>query len=83
MVNHRQVLAYMTWRDFGWRLHSRLGVDFRKKGAEARRRLYSFQDIYVTLIKLDLMCVWVLEQQTLLPVTRRSHIASRTCIERY
>ena len=47
----------MTWRDFGWRLHSRLGVDFRKKGAEARRRLYSFQDIYVTLIKLDLMCV--------------------------
>ena len=51
----RQVLAYMTWRDFGWRLHSRLGVDFRKKGAEARRRLYSFQDIYVTLIKLDLM----------------------------
>ncbi len=50
----------MTWRDFGWRLHSRLGVDFRKKGAEARRRLYSFQDIYVTLIKLDLMCVGAL-----------------------
>ena len=51
-----QFLAFLSWREFGWRLHSRLGVDFRKKGAEVRRRLYSYQDIYVTLIKLDFMC---------------------------
>jgi len=66
-LKRRQVLAYMTWRDFGWRLHSRLGVDFRKKGAEARRRLYSFQDIYVTLIKLDLMCAAAVRQTLPLP----------------
>lgn len=50
-----QTLAFLSWRNFGWRLHSRLGVDFRKKGAEVRRRMYTYQDIYVTIFKLDFM----------------------------
>lgn len=50
-----QMLAFLSWRNFGWRLHSRLGVDFRKKGAEVRRRMYTYQDIYVTIFKLDFM----------------------------
>ena len=50
-----QLLALLTWRDFGWRLHSRLGVDFRRKGASERRRLHSAQAIFVTLVKFDVM----------------------------
>lgn len=50
-----QVLALLTWRDFGWRLHSRLGVDFRQRGARERRRLHSAQAVFVTLIKFDVM----------------------------
>ena len=49
------MLALLTWRDFGWRLHSRLGVDFRRKGASERRRLHSAQAIFVTLVKFDVM----------------------------
>ena len=50
-----QVLAMLTWRDFGWRLHSRLGVDFRHRGAKERGRVYSAQAVFVTLIKFDVM----------------------------
>lgn len=50
-----QVLALLTWRDFGWRLHSRLGVDFRRKGATERRHVYSAQAVFVTLVKFDVM----------------------------
>ena len=49
------MLALLTWRDFGWRLHSRLGVDFRRKGATQRRHVYSAQAVFVTLIKFDVM----------------------------
>jgi hypothetical protein len=50
----------LTWRDFGWRLHSRLGVDFRRKGAIERRHVYSAQAVFVTLIKFDVMWeVWL------------------------
>ena len=49
------MLALLTWRDFGWRLHSRLGVDFRRKGAIKRRHVYSAQAVFVTLIKFDVM----------------------------
>ena len=52
---HAQVLALVTWRDFGWRLHSRLGVDFRRKGATERRHVYSAQAVFVTLVKFDVM----------------------------
>ena len=31
-----QILAVLAYRQFGWRLYSKLGVDFREKGAAGR-----------------------------------------------
>jgi hypothetical protein len=28
-----QIVAILAYREFGWRLYSKLGVDFREKGA--------------------------------------------------
>ena len=48
-----QYLAIRSYQQFGWRIYSRLAVDFRKKDAQARRRLYLGSNTYLTLLKLD------------------------------
>lgn len=69
------MVALLTWRDFGWRLHSRLGVDFRRKGATERRHVYSAQAIFVTLVKFDVM--WeVLLGSCFTSRALHSHVAS-------
>ena len=49
-----QFLAIWTTMQFGWRIFSRLAVDFRKKDAHERKRLYLSRALFLTVEKLDL-----------------------------
>ncbi len=49
-----QVLAVWTVLQFGWRIFSRLAIDFRKKDAQQRLRLYLSRAVFLTLEKFDL-----------------------------
>lgn len=50
-----QICAVLSWRQFGWRLYGKLGVDFREKGAASRMRKALQRNAYVTLLKLNVM----------------------------
>lgn len=43
----------MAWRQFGWRLYGKLGVDYREKGAAAKMRKALQRNAYVTLLKVN------------------------------
>ena len=45
----------MSYRQFGWRLLSKLGVDYRKQGSEKRMLLAVVQNAYTTCVKLDVL----------------------------
>lgn len=49
-----QLLALRTYLQFGWRIYGRLAVDYRKKDAQDRRRLYLGSCINSTVLKLDM-----------------------------
>lgn len=45
----------LAWRQFGWRLYGKLGVDYREKGAAMRMRKALQRNAYVTLLKVNVM----------------------------
>ncbi|KAL4522997.1 hypothetical protein Ndes2526A_g07715 [Nannochloris sp. 'desiccata'] len=47
------LVALLSCRQFGWRLYSRLGVDYRQKGAEKLQRLAFVAHAFNALVKLD------------------------------
>ncbi|CAD7704708.1 unnamed protein product [Ostreobium quekettii] len=49
------MLAYLSYRKFGWRVYSRVACDLRLKDAQEKRRLYFMLHRYKTLVKLDIM----------------------------
>ncbi len=54
----------LAWRQFGWRLYGKLGVDFREKGAASRMRKALQRNAYVTVLKINVMflvrrCGWL------------------------
>ena len=49
------ISAFWSCREFGWRLYSRLGVDYRRKGAEGLQRLAWVAHAFNALVKLDLI----------------------------
>ncbi len=48
-----QFLSLWTVLQFGWRIFSRQAIDFRKKDAQQRMRLYLSRALFLTLEKLD------------------------------
>ncbi len=48
------ILGYTTYRQFGWRVYSKLATDLRIKNAEERRRVYILANIFTTLLRLDI-----------------------------
>lgn len=59
-----QITAVLAWRQFGWRLYGKLGVDFREKGAASRMRKALQRNAYVTVLKINVMflvrrCGWL------------------------
>ena len=48
------ILGYMTYRQFGWRVYSKLATDLRIKNAEERRRVYILANMFTTLLRLDI-----------------------------
>ncbi len=49
-----QFLALWTVLQFGWRIFSRSAIDFRKRDAQERMRLYLSRALFLTLEKLDI-----------------------------
>lgn len=49
------VLASLAYRQFGWRLYAKLGVDYRQRDAEGRARAGVLTNAFYALVKLDLM----------------------------
>lgn len=49
-----QFLALWTMLQFGWRIFSRQAIDYRKKDAQQRMRLYLSRSLFLTLEKLDI-----------------------------
>jgi hypothetical protein len=47
------ICALISCRQFGWRLYSRLGVDFRRPGAINIQRLAFIANLFNALVKLD------------------------------
>ena len=47
------ILGWMTYRQFGWRVYSKLATDLRIKNAEERRRVYILANMFTTLLRLD------------------------------
>ena len=47
------LVALLSCRQFGWRLYSRLGVDYRQKGADKLQRLAFVAHAFNALVKLD------------------------------
>eukprot|EP00890_Picochlorum_soloecismus_P005201 jgi/Picsp_1/5682/NSC_03041-R1_protein kinase domain containing protein len=47
------ITALISCRQFGWRLYSRLGVDFRRPDAKLVQRMALQANLFNTLIKLD------------------------------
>lgn len=45
--------AFMTYRKFGWRIHSRLACDLRLKNAAERTLIFFAKNRFATLAKLD------------------------------
>ncbi|PRW44254.1 3-phosphoshikimate 1-carboxyvinyltransferase isoform A [Chlorella sorokiniana] len=54
------ITAVLAWRQFGWRLYGKLGVDFREKGAASRMRKALQRNAYVTVLKINVMFLCVL-----------------------
>jgi hypothetical protein len=54
------LLAALSYRQFGWRLYSQLGVDVRRRGASARWRAALLRHGFWTVSKLDIMFLIVL-----------------------
>lgn len=54
------VCALISCRQFGWRLYSRLGVDFRRPGAINIQRLAFIANLFNALVKLDFVFLVVL-----------------------
>jgi len=52
------LLALLSCRQFGWRLYSRLGVDYRQKGADKLQRLAFVAHAFNALVKLD--CIFLI-----------------------
>lgn len=52
--------AALSYRQFGWRLLSKLGVDHRRQGSELRWRMVMWRNAYSTVVKLSLMMLFVL-----------------------
>lgn len=50
---HSQFLTLWTILQFGWRIVSRQAVDYRKKDAKERMRLYLSRSMFLTVEKLD------------------------------
>ena len=50
-----QITALLAWRQFGWRLYGKLGVDFREKGAATRMRKALQRNAFVTVLKINVM----------------------------
>lgn len=48
-----QITALISCRQFGWRLYSRLGVDFRRPDAKLVQRMALLANLFNTLVKLD------------------------------
>ena len=48
------LLALVSYRQFGWRQHSRLACDLRVKNAPGRQRSQLLVKRFLALIKLDL-----------------------------
>ena len=48
------LLALVSYRQFGWRQHSRLACDLRVKSAPSRQRSQILVKRFLALIKLDL-----------------------------
>ncbi|KAL4858866.1 Mitogen-activated protein kinase kinase kinase dlk-1 [Chlorella vulgaris] len=54
------IVAGMAYREFGWRLYSKLGVDYREKGAADKMRVAILRNSYATLLKVTTMLLLVL-----------------------
>jgi hypothetical protein len=46
-------LGYLTWHQFGWRMHSRFGCDLRRKSATQRLQLFFLTNRFRTLVRAD------------------------------
>lgn len=55
-----QVVALISCREFGWRLYSRLGIDFRRPGAKYIQRIALYANTFNTIMKLDFVFLVVL-----------------------
>lgn len=67
-----QFLAFWTVLQFGWRIFSRLAIDFRKKDAQQRLRLYLSRALFLTFEKLDLQFLVHLAEPIYLSCAQRS-----------
>lgn len=54
------VVAILAWREFGWRLYGKLGVDYREKGAATKMRHALQRNAYVTVLKITAMLLVVM-----------------------
>ena len=50
-----QILAVFAYRQFGWRLLSKFGVDYRRRGSEGRMEMAMLRNTFFTAAKLNLM----------------------------
>ncbi|KAL4428326.1 hypothetical protein ABPG75_002415 [Micractinium tetrahymenae] len=53
-------VAVFAWREFGWRLYGKLGVDYREKGAAKKMRHALQRNAYVTILKITAMLLVVM-----------------------
>jgi hypothetical protein len=53
MVLANAWLGYLTWHQFGWRMHSRFGCDLRRKQAARKLQLFFVTNRFRSLLKAD------------------------------
>jgi hypothetical protein len=53
MVLANAWLGYLTWHQFGWRMHSRFGCDLRRKQAAHKLELFFITNRFRSLLKAD------------------------------
>ena len=49
------VMAIASYKQFGWRMYSKIACDFRTKSGISRQRTYLFIHSFLTVLKVDLL----------------------------
>lgn len=48
-------MAIASYKQFGWRMYSKIACDFRTKSGSSRQRTYLFIHSFLTTLKVDLL----------------------------